>query len=126
MTTEPLKRDGEEGFTILEMVVAMTILALVLGIASQSIVLASRSVAIAQEKVEEARQLRALMANYDAGIQSTDDLGGQAGSGWILRAVPIDVARSGMTAVILERRDASGRRGSSFLTFVPDGSVGKR
>lgn len=126
MTTAPLKRDGEEGFTILEMVVAMTILALLLGIASQSIVLASRSVAIAQEKVEEARQLRALMANYDAGIQSTDDLGTLAGSGWVLRAVPVDVAGTGMTAVIVERRDASGLRGSSFLTFVPDRSAGKR
>lgn len=126
MTSAALKHEGEEGFTILEMVVAMTILALVLGIASQSIVLASRSVAVAREKVEEARQLRALMANYDAGIQSTDDLGALAGSGWVLRAVPIDVARTGMTAVILERRDASGRRGSSFLTFVPNKSADKQ
>ena len=60
MTGSSSQTSSEEGFSILEMIVAMTILALVLGIASQSIVLASRSIAAAKQK---ARQLCELPAH---------------------------------------------------------------
>ncbi|RVD12254.1 type II secretion system protein, partial [Mesorhizobium sp. M4B.F.Ca.ET.017.02.2.1] len=60
MTSE----NSEDGFSILEMIVAMTILALVLGIASQTIVLAGRSIVKAREEMEAARKVRAIMAQY--------------------------------------------------------------
>ena len=108
--TEP---SSEDGFSILEMIVAMTILALVLGIASQSIVLASRSIAIAKAQIEAARAARVMLADYEAG---TSGSGERVQSGWRLQARPITVSKAKMAAVVIARTNGAGQ---PFLTFVP-------
>lgn len=118
----------EDGFSILEMIVAMTILALVLSIASQSIVMASRSIAVAKAQVEDARAVRALLADYqaNAGLQATDP-DGPARSGWTLNTRRIEVSKNGMTAIIIQKTGASGAgRGEPFLTFVPAQDAGSQ
>jgi len=116
---------AQDGFSILEMIVAMTILALILGIASQTIVLASRSISAARQQVEDARRLREMMADYQAGMPGVDPAAEDASSPWVLKTAPIDVSRSKMTAVIIERR-AGPSKHDSFLTFVPDTSPSTR
>ncbi|TPM16323.1 prepilin-type N-terminal cleavage/methylation domain-containing protein [Mesorhizobium sp. B2-3-5] len=113
----PANSSGDDGFSILEMIVAMTILALVLGIASQTIVLASRSIVTAREQVEAARKLRAIMAQYDAGNDGAAKLDGIAQSGWTLKTYPVDVAKAKMSAIVIEKGGAGGS--GSFLTFLP-------
>ncbi|QPC90766.1 type II secretion system protein J [Mesorhizobium sp. INR15] len=115
----PTNSSSEDGFSILEMIVAMTILALVLGIASQTIVLASRSIVTAREQVEAARKIRAIMAEYngEAGTEGAAKMDGIAQSGWTLKAYPVDVAKAKMSAVVIEKSGA-GTSGS-FLTFLP-------
>ena len=108
--TEP---SPEDGFSILEMIVAMTILALVLGIASQSIVLASRSIAIAKAQIEAARAARIMLSEYEAG---TSDSGERVQSGWRLQTRPIVVSKAKMAAVVIARTNGAGQ---PFLTFVP-------
>ncbi|MER8583597.1 type II secretion system GspH family protein [Mesorhizobium sp. M1423] len=118
MISQDNPSSGEDGFSILEMIVAMTILALVLGIASQSIVMASRSIAVAKAQVEAARAVRAMLANYQArgGSADTD----MTQPGWSLKTHTIDVSTAKLTAIVIERTDAAGTgRGQPFLTFVP-------
>ncbi|MGX5805659.1 PulJ/GspJ family protein [Bradyrhizobium sp. Arg314] len=111
---------GQEGFSILEMIVAMTILALVLGIASQAIVLAGRSISAAREQVEDARRLREMMADYEAGGQHSGGADNITSSGWTLKTSKIDVSRTKMTALIVEQGGAAGKRKGAFLTFLPE------
>ncbi|TSE10964.1 prepilin-type N-terminal cleavage/methylation domain-containing protein [Mesorhizobium intechi] len=111
--TAPLSQpSSEDGFSILEMIVAMTILALVLGIASQSIVLASRSIAAAKRQVEAARTVRMMLADYEARAQTA------AQPGWTLKTRTIDVAKAKVTAVLIEK-PGGAFPGGPFLTFVP-------
>ncbi|MBB6411483.1 PulJ/GspJ family protein [Mesorhizobium sangaii] len=112
MTGTSSQPSPEDGFSILEMIVAMTILALVLGIASQSIVLASRSISAAQRQAEAARTVRVMLADYEAQIQPT------AQSGWTLKTRTIDVSKAKVTAVLIENSHGAFP-GGSFLTFVP-------
>jgi len=112
MTGPSSPSSAEEGFSILEMIVAMTILALVLGIASQSIVLASRSIAAAKRQVEAARTVRMMLADYEARAQTT------AQPGWTLKTRTIDVAKARVTAVLIEKPGGAFPSGP-FLTFVP-------
>lgn len=107
----------EDGFSILEMIVAMTILSLILGIAAQTIVLASRSISAARERVEDARRLREILADYDAGGYRGGDAHSTDASGWVFKTSSIEVSRTKMTAVVVEQ---AGKRSGSFLTFVPD------
>ncbi|MER9843848.1 prepilin-type N-terminal cleavage/methylation domain-containing protein [Mesorhizobium australicum] len=120
----PRANSHDDGFSILEMIVAMTILALVLGIASQTIVLGSRSIMAARGQIEIARKIRAIMAQYDAETESESNgnakMDGLAQSGWAFKVQPIDVAKAKMSAILIEGSGASGGSGS-FLTFVPAG-----
>lgn len=112
MTGQSSQPSPEDGFSILEMIVAMTILALVLGIASQSIVLASRSIAAARRQVEAARTVRVMLADYEARARTT------AQSDWTLKTRTIEVAKAKVTAVIIEKTGGAFP-GGPFLTFVP-------
>ncbi|CCV09527.1 General secretion protein I [Mesorhizobium metallidurans STM 2683] len=121
MISQATPSSAEDGFSILEMIVAMTILALILGIASQSIVMASRSIAAAKAQVEAARTVRTILADYQANIglqtSATDD---PMPSGWSLKARKIEVSKAKITAILIEKTGASGAaRGEPFLTFVP-------
>lgn len=118
--TEP--PSGEDGFSILEMIVAMTILALVLGIASQSIVMASRSIAAAKAEVETVRAVRTMLADYEASTEpNAVRLEALTQPGWSLKARKIEVSRANTTAIVIERTGVAGAaRGGSFLTFVPE------
>lgn len=111
MTGSSSQPSPEDGFSILEMIVAMTILALVLGIASQSIVLASRSIAVAKRQAEAARTVRVMLADYEAQIHT-------AQSGWTLKTRTIDVSKARVTAVVIES-SGGAFPGGPFLTFVP-------
>lgn len=117
--TEPAS--GEDGFSILEMIVAMTILALVLGIASQSIVMASRSIAAAKAQVEAIRAVRTMLADYDASTEPSAVRPERLTQpGWSLKARKIEVSRAKIAAIVIERTGAAGTaRGGPFLTFVP-------
>ena len=112
MTGSSSQPSPEDGFSILEMIVAMTILGLVLGIASQSIVLASRSIAVAKRQAEAARTVRVMLADYEAQIRTT------AQSGWTLKTRTIDVSKARVTAVVIES-SGGAFPGGPFLTFVP-------
>ena len=112
MTGPSSQSSSEAGFSILEMIVAMTILALVLGIASQSIVLASRSIAAAKRQVEAARTVRMMLADYEARAQTV------AQPGWTLKTRTIDVSKARVIAVLIEKPDGAFP-GGPFLTFVP-------
>ncbi|PZV40020.1 PulJ/GspJ family protein [Mesorhizobium kowhaii] len=115
--TEPSSQpSSEDGFSILEMIVAMTILALVLGIASQSIVLASRSIAAAKRQVEAARTVRVMLADYEAQVQPMAQTTTQPG--WTLKTRTIDVSKAKVTAVLIEK-SGGAFPGGPFLTFVP-------
>ena len=116
MTGPSTQAASEDGFSILEMIVALTILALVLGIASQSIVLASRSIAAAKRQVEAARTVRVMLADYEAKVQPM----AQAATppGWTLKTRTIDVSKAKVTAVLIEKTGGAFP-GGLFLTFVP-------
>ncbi|CDX21265.1 General secretion protein I [Mesorhizobium plurifarium] len=110
--------NDEDGFSILEMIVAMTILALILGIASQTIVLASRSIVMAREQMEAARKVREIVAQYDAGADSSGAAGFDtfAQSGWAIKVQPIGDGKAKLDAIVIER---SGTAAGTFLTFMP-------
>ncbi|MDX8525892.1 prepilin-type N-terminal cleavage/methylation domain-containing protein [Mesorhizobium sp. MSK_1335] len=112
--------DSEDGFSILEMIVAMTILALVLGIASQTIVLAGRSIVKAREQVEAARKVRSIMAQYDADGESggTAGLDAVAQSGWTVKVQPMGAGKVKLNAIVIEN-SGSAAGDASFLTFTP-------
>ncbi|MER9934325.1 prepilin-type N-terminal cleavage/methylation domain-containing protein [Mesorhizobium sp. M0088] len=112
MTAPSSQRSAEDGFSILEMIVAMTILALVLGIASQSIVLASRSITAAKRQVEAARTVRVMLTDYEARVQTT------APFGWTLKTRTIEMSKAKVTAVLIEKTGGAFP-GGPFLTFVP-------
>ena len=116
MTRPSPQPSSEDGFSILEMIVAMTILALVLGIAGQSIVLASRSIASAKRQVEAARAVRVMLADYEAQVQTMARTTAQPG--WTLKTRTIDVAKAKLTAVLIEK-PGGAFPGGPFLTFVP-------
>ncbi|MER9614264.1 prepilin-type N-terminal cleavage/methylation domain-containing protein [Mesorhizobium sp. M0207] len=120
MISQPAPVSEEDGFSILEMIVAMTILALVLGIASQSIVMASRSIAVAKTQVEAARAVRAMLADYQANAGLNSIPSDAAQPGWSLKTRTIEISNAKLTAIIIERTGAAGAgRGEPFLTFVP-------
>ena len=110
--------NSEDGFSILEMIVAMTILALILGIASQTIVLAGRSIVAAREQTEAARNVRAIMAQYDADAESggTAGLDAIAQSGWTIKVQPMGTGKVKLDAILIEK---TGPAAGTFLTFVP-------
>ncbi|WP_217568744.1 type II secretion system protein J [Mesorhizobium sp. GbtcB19] len=110
--------NSEDGFSILEMIVAMTILALILGIASQTIVLAGRSIVAAREQMESARKVRAIMAQYDTDAESsaTAALDAIAQSGWTIRVQPMGTGKAKLNAVVIEK---AGAVAGTFLTFMP-------
>jgi len=110
--------NSEDGFSILEMIVAMTILALVLGIASQTIVLASRNIITAREQMEAARKVRAIMAQYDLTAESggTTELDAVAQTGWTVKVQPMSDGKVKFDAIIIEK---SGAAAGTFLTFMP-------
>ena len=112
MTGPSPQPSSEDGFSILEMIVAMTILALVLGIASQSIVLASRSIASAKRQVEAARTVRLMLADYEAQVQPVTQ------PGWVLKTRRIEMSKAKVTAVVIEKTGGAFP-GGPFLTFVP-------
>ena len=114
MTGPSSQPSPEDGFSILEMIVAMTILALVLGIASQSIVLASRSINAAKRQVEAARTVRVMLADYEARPMAQTT----APSGWTLKTRTIEMSKAKVTAVLIERTGGAFQ-GQPFLTFVP-------
>ena len=116
MTGPSSRASSEDGFSILEMIVAMTILALVLGIASQSIVLASRSIAAAKRQVEAARTVRMILADYEAHVQPMAQTTTQ--TGWTLKTRTMDVSKAKVTAVLIEKTGGAFP-GRPFLTFVP-------
>jgi general secretion pathway protein I len=118
MSAQTAPSSGEDGFSILETIVAMTILALVLGIASQSIVMASRGIAVAKAQVEAARTVRAMLADYQANAEPQANASADpTRSGWTLNARQIETSRAKITAIIIEKTGAGG--GEPFLTFVP-------
>ncbi|MER8734491.1 type II secretion system GspH family protein [Mesorhizobium sp. M1227] len=120
MISQAAPDSDEDGFSILEMIVAMTILALVLGIASQSIVMASRSIAVAKAQVEAARAVREMLADHQAGLGSNSTASDPAQPGWSLKTRTIEISNAKLTAIIIERTGAAGAgRGEPFLTFVP-------
>jgi general secretion pathway protein I len=110
--------NNEDGFSILEMIVAMTILALVLGVASQTIVLASRSIVAAREQTEAARTVRAIMAQYDtdAEIGGTAGIDAIAQSGWTITVQPMGTGKAKLDAIVIEK---TGAAAGTFLTFMP-------
>jgi general secretion pathway protein I len=112
MTAPSSQPSPEDGFSILEMIVAMTILALVLGIASQSIVLASRSITAAKRQAEAARTVRVMLTDYEARVQTA------APSGWTLKTRTIEMSKAKVTAVLIEKAGGAFQ-GRPFLTFVP-------
>lgn len=110
--------DGEAGFTVLETIVAMTILALMLAIATQSIVLASRSVASARNQAEAAFQLRAQLASFEAIGTSTGDsdtASPDMGTDWRLQEIDI----GGRKMIAIQTSGQVHQNGPSFLTFIP-------
>nr|WP_287152170.1 general secretion pathway protein GspI [Mesorhizobium sp.] len=100
----------------------MTILALVLGMASQSIVMASRSIAAAKAQVEAARTVRSMLADYQANIgRQTSVTNDPTPFGWSLKARKIEVSKAKVTAIVIEKIGALGAAsGEPFLTFVPE------
>ncbi|WP_379067305.1 type II secretion system protein J [Mesorhizobium sp. UC22_110] len=103
-----MTRDGEAGFTVLETLVAMTILALTLAIASQSIVLAARSLAAARNQTNAMLRIRGQLT----GLETSGPLASaQSGEGWSLQE--IDVGGKKLAAVRI------AGSGASFLTFIP-------
>ncbi|WP_054310109.1 type II secretion system protein [Mesorhizobium sp. 1M-11] len=112
--------DSEAGFTLLETIVAITILASALAIATQSIVLAGRSITSARNQAETALRIREQLAGLEA--SGTLDLS----------ALKSGLDRSGKTNWKVQEVDIQGRKfmaiqidenerqaGPSFLTFVP-------
>lgn len=112
MTGSPQQGSSQDGFSILEMIVAMTILALVLGTASQSILLASRSIAAAKRQMEAARTVRIMLADYETGAQTPVQ------PGWSLQTRTIEVAKGKLTAIIVEKTEGAFHS-APFLTFMP-------
>lgn len=108
-----------DGFTTLETVVAFTILALVLGAASQSIALSARSLARAHHSVDAAELARELVAHEAAGVA-----GGRAavdgetdGDGWTVeRRI---VREGGRSFVALRVSIDNGAAPEAFVTLLP-------
>ncbi|MFK0693147.1 type II secretion system protein J [Mesorhizobium sp. IMUNJ 23033] len=124
MIPKAASASDEDGFSILEMVVAMTILALVLGIASQSIVVASRSIAAARAEVEAARTMRAVLADFEANA-GTNAAGELTQSGWRLKARTIEVSKAKLAAIVIAKTSGA-TPGGPFLTFVPVKDAGPK
>lgn len=100
---------SEDGFSILEMIVSLTILSLLLGMASQAIVLATHSVASARRENERLTSMRALLADYPSRPVTTGT------DNWRIFERDIAVGRTRLTALQV----SSGDDQQSFLTFVP-------
>lgn len=110
-----MTRDGEAGFTVLETIVAMTILALTLAIATQSVVLASRSLASARSQAEATLQMKAQLARFEAGFDDSRITSPEPGKGWRLREIDI----GGRKLIAIQISTQKHQSDPAFLTFVP-------
>ena len=105
---------NQDGFTILEMIVALTILALVLGLASQTIVMASRSISVGNSLHEAAIDIQAALAQLESSVGQSE----VAASGWIAEKRPLTIGGQKIVALVIEKKD--GRPTDSILTFYPE------
>lgn len=104
----------QDGFTLLEMIVALTILALVLGLASQTVVMASRSISVGNSRYKDAVGIRTALAH----LESSDEKDDETSSGWLIKKRSLDIGGQKLLALIIERKD--GGPTDSVLTFYPE------
>lgn len=106
--------ENQDGFTVLEMIVALTILALVLGLASQTIVMASRSVSAGNTRYQDASEIHALLAQLDSSGHQREE----TFSGWLVKKQPLEIGGQKLIALTIEKK--TGGPASRILTFYPE------
>lgn len=115
-----------DGFTTLETLVAFTILALVLGAASQSIGLSARSLARANQSVDAAQRaldLVALETARAARLPAPVD-GETGGAGWLVQRRIVQ--EGGRRFVALRVTIETGGVSDTFATVLPLQTTGAR
>ncbi|MEO5326523.1 type II secretion system protein [Mesorhizobium sp. CC13] len=110
---------GDEGFTILEMIVAFMILALAMGLIGQSIVLSRRAMVAAETEQRSIRELRGILANLQAGDISLEAGSDEFGDRWKIEKRLVDTDGSALVALKITPNVGDGRPGrSGFVTFM--------
>lgn len=110
---------SEDGFTILEAIVAMTILALVLGIASQSVILARSSVDAARTRVELTKNVQELITRLEMAQAPATEASAKEAERYGLSVTVSSVGIADGTVNAIMISDTGGNSGASFLTFLP-------
>ncbi|MGF7005736.1 PulJ/GspJ family protein [Aminobacter sp. BE322] len=110
---------GDEGFTVLEMIVAFMILALAMGLISQSIVLSRRAIVAAETEQRSIRELRGILAKLQAGDVSLEAGSDEFGDIWKIERRLLNTDGTALVALRITRNVGDGRRGrSGFVTFM--------
>ncbi|WP_432288784.1 type II secretion system protein (plasmid) [Aminobacter sp. BA135] len=112
----------EAGFSVLEMIVAFTILALVLGMVSQSIALARRNIVTAEAQLRSIRELREALLLRQFGSAADASNTDQTGlAGYRTEGREIDIEGGRIIALRIEPSTSiwPSAGNNRFLTFVP-------
>lgn len=122
-----LIRAREEGFTLLEVIVAFVVLSLCLIAVNKSVALATMQIRRADEvrQAEElAQQILTDVILSNNGIARHARGGSEAGLQWKLNSKPIDSAsKLATTQVTLIIRSVAGRHIRDYITFLPKAVV---
>ncbi|BBD40255.1 general secretion pathway protein GspI [Aminobacter sp. Y103A] len=119
---QPPTTSEEAGFSVLEMIVAFTILALVLGMVSQSIALARRNIVTAEAQLRSIKELREAILLHQLGSAAENTNPAQTGlAGFHTEEREIDIGGSHIIALRIEPNASVGPTAGNkrFLTFVP-------
>jgi general secretion pathway protein I len=108
----------EAGFSVLEMIVAFTILALVLGMVSQSIALARRNILTAEAQLRSIKELREALLLRQLGSADGDT---STLASFRMEEREIDIDGSRVIALRIEPNASAGPSAGNkrFLTFLP-------
>jgi general secretion pathway protein I len=113
---------NEAGFSVLEMIVAFTILALVLGMVSQSIALARRNIVTAEAQLRSIKELREALVLRQLGSAGDNTSSSQPGlASFRMEELEIDLDGSRFIALRIESNATvvPSVGNMRFLTFLP-------
>ena len=129
--TSPMPKRHAAGFSLLEMVVAMVMLALALGVLYQGASGASRNVRIDEKYVYAVELARSLLADNVAVVAGGDNAQGGAGNGfnWTVNTEPVQLGGRSLAEPLLHEIEVGvswvdgGKRRVVTLNSVVEGYV---
>jgi prepilin-type N-terminal cleavage/methylation domain-containing protein len=107
------RRTGEQGFTLLETLVALVIISLALGMAVQSVALASSRIVASREARQIERYARGLLANPPSQAGRTVEGDRRSGMQAVIEVAPVAEIETRQVSLVTVTITTRGSRGQS-------------